>query len=53
MKDVEIDDFIAGLTYPKFAAYVVNQLVKEFSLARFQAVEIWESHQERICPKTK
>ena len=47
----QIDAFISDLKYPKFGAYVVNQLVKEFSLSRTEAVEIWEYHKERIYPE--
>ena len=43
----EVEQFIATLKYPRFAAYVVNQLVKKYGVTREEATEIWNERQER------
>ena len=43
----DIDDFILGLRYPKFAAYVVNNLAKHFEVSREDATTMWEDYRKR------
>lgn len=39
----EIDKFIGGIRYPKFAAFAVNKLIAKFKLSREQAVAAWKA----------
>lgn len=47
----EAKEFIATLRYPKFATYVVNQLMKKYMLTRDEAVTVWEELRqlEAVC----
>lgn len=52
MIDVEtyvIDDFIIGLKFPKFAAYVVRQLAKEYEVSLEEATTMWTDYQKRMA----
>ena len=48
--DEEIDQTIAGLRYPKFAAFVVRRLMKIYGLSWDDAREKWIEHVKRTCP---
>lgn len=38
-----INDYIATIRYPKFAAFAVNKLVAKFKFSREEAIAAWES----------
>lgn len=45
--EVFVDEFIVSFRYPKFAAYVVNHLMKRFGMTREEATIAWEDHRRR------
>lgn len=38
-----VNDYIATIRYPKFAAFAVNKLMVKFKLSREEAVTAWEN----------
>jgi hypothetical protein len=51
MTNERIDACIAGMRFPRFAAFVVPKLMKEFNITRSQAIHEWELHMERLPGK--
>jgi hypothetical protein len=47
MSPADVDQFIASLRYPLWAAYVINNLMRRFRCTRVEATQAWDQHRKR------